>query len=44
MNERTFTLLELNSLLSDAVSEAFPDRYWVQAEISEMHTNYSGHC
>lgn len=40
----SYTLYELNSMLSAAVSEAFPKNYWVTAEISELRENSSGHC
>jgi len=37
-------LSELNGLVRQVVTEAFPDKLWVVGEISEMKTNRSGHC
>lgn len=40
-----FSLYQLNRLLRDAIKGCFPDRYWMHAELSEVHENYSsGHC
>lgn len=42
---REFSLLELNSLVRGAISEAFPGTCWVRAEMSDVRTNAaSGHC
>ncbi|KAA6304453.1 hypothetical protein EZS27_043898, partial [termite gut metagenome] len=39
------SLFELNSLVRKSLTESFSDTYWVQAEISDVHTNVvSGHC
>lgn len=39
------SLLELNSRIRKAVGEAFPETYWVRAEMSDVRTNASsGHC
>jgi len=40
----TLSLLELNALVRDAVELGMPDEYWVQAELSEVHANSTGHC
>lgn len=44
MERKELSLYELNSLLRQAVRNAFPERYWVQAELSEVRENVSGHC
>jgi exodeoxyribonuclease VII large subunit len=41
---KRFTLFELNSLIRSAISGAFPDAYWVAAEIAELKCNQKGHC
>lgn len=39
------SLLELNNRVKKAVNEAFPETYWVRAEMSDVRTNASsGHC
>lgn len=40
----TYSLLEFNAVLRSAVAGAFPDKYWISAEISELHVNAAGHC
>ena len=42
--EQKHTLSELNTLIKDALFEAFPTTVWVVAEISELKENRSGHC
>lgn len=42
--EQKLTLSELNTLIKDALFEAFPTTVWVVAEISELKENRSGHC
>lgn len=42
--KETYTLYELTSEVQNSVSEAFPDYYWVTAEISDLRVNASGHC
>lgn len=37
-------LSELNGLVRKVVTDAFPEKLWVVAEISEMKTNRNGHC
>lgn len=41
-NER-FTLRQLNLLVREAIEDALPDEYWVEAELSECREN-NGHC
>ena len=42
MNEH-YTLRQLNLMVRDAIEDALPDEYWVEAELSECREN-SGHC
>ena len=43
MNTSHYTLLQLNGLLRDAIENALPDEYWVEAELSECR-EHGGHC
>lgn len=43
MNE-SIKLSELNGWVRKVITDAFPDRIWVIAEISEMKINRNGHC
>lgn len=36
--------MELNALIRRSVQACFPDSYWVQAELSDVRANSSGHC
>lgn len=36
--------MELNALVRRSVQACFPDSYWVQAELSDVRANSSGHC
>ena len=38
------SLVELNLLVKRGLKACLPDTYWVQAELSEVHAHYSGHC
>ena len=38
-----YSLRQLNSLVREAIEDALPDEYWVEAELSECREN-SGHC
>lgn len=38
------TLYELNNRVRVALGQAFPDEYWVQAELSDVRVNPAGHC
>ena len=45
MEERTFIdLLELQERIKESISDAFPGRYWVKAEISSWSPRANGHC
>ena len=37
------TLVELNGLVRDAIEDALPEEYWVEAELSECR-EHGGHC
>ena len=43
MSEKRYTLRQLNLLVREAIEDALPDEYWVEAELSECREN-SGHC
>ena len=40
---KRYTLRQLNLLVREAIEDALPDEYWVEAELSECREN-SGHC
>lgn len=42
--EQKLTLLQLNELIKEALSGAFPASVWVIAEVSELKENRNGHC
>ncbi|MGL5937982.1 MAG: exodeoxyribonuclease VII large subunit [Phocaeicola sp.] len=42
--EKSLSLHELNGLVRQSLKSCMPDSYWLQAELSEVHANYSGHC
>ncbi|MGL4851968.1 MAG: exodeoxyribonuclease VII large subunit [Phocaeicola sp.] len=42
--DKALSLHELNGLVRQSLKACMPDSYWLQAELSEVHTNYSGHC
>lgn len=44
MEQTALSLYELNSLVRHGVRTLMPDEYWVQAELSDVRSNYSGHC
>ena len=44
MDNQPLSLFELNALVRKSVKLCLPDEYWVQAELSDVRTNYSGHC
>jgi len=44
-NRKIYSLLEISSGISRAISHAFPDYYWVKAEITKLNFYpKSGHC
>ena len=44
MDAKALSLIELNSLVRRSLEVCLPDAYWLQAETSDVRTNYSGHC
>ncbi|MDO4949854.1 MAG: exodeoxyribonuclease VII large subunit [Bacteroidales bacterium] len=44
MTPKSLTLYELNSVVRQRLKSSLDDAYWIQAELSEVHENYSGHC
>ncbi len=44
MENKVFSLFELNGLVRSSIRACLPDEYWVQAELSDVRANYSGHC
>jgi len=42
-SDNKLTLLELNRLVRETISDALPDEYWVEAELSECR-EHGGHC
>ncbi len=43
-NRQPYSLYELNGIIKSALSQVFPDAYWVAAEIAECKCNQRGHC
>lgn len=39
-----YSLYELNSIIKSALDLAFPEAYWITAEIAECKCNQRGHC
>lgn len=44
MEEHPLSLYELNALVKRGIHACLPGTYWVQAELSDVRSNYSGHC
>lgn len=44
MEEHPLTLYELNALVKRSITACMPDTYWLQAELSDVRSNSSGHC
>jgi exodeoxyribonuclease VII large subunit len=42
--EQKLTLLQLNELIKETLTGAFPSSVWVIAEVSELKENRNGHC
>ncbi len=38
------SLYDLNTLVKRGLEQCFPEVYWVEAELSDVRTNSSGHC
>lgn len=44
MSQQILSLFELNRFVKQALHNHLPDTYWVQAELSDVRSNSSGHC
>ena len=44
MNKEYYELTELQVAIKEGLSELFPDKYWVRAEIREFSPRSNGHC
>ena len=44
MEQQALSLYELNSLVKRSIRGCLSDTYWIQAELSDVRSNYSGHC
>ena len=44
MEQQALSLHELNGLVKRSIRSCLPETYWVQAELSDVRSNYSGHC
>lgn len=44
MEQKILSLYELNLLVRSNIRASFPEEYWIQAELSDVRSNYSGHC
>lgn len=40
----SLSLYELNALVRRSVEQSLPEEFWVQAELSDVRTNSTGHC
>ncbi|ADV42165.1 exodeoxyribonuclease VII large subunit [Bacteroides helcogenes] len=38
------SLYDLNALVRHSIEQCLPDEFWVQAELSDVRTNSTGHC
>ncbi|MCD8261710.1 MAG: exodeoxyribonuclease VII large subunit [Bacteroides sp.] len=44
MEYAPLSLYDLNTLVKRSITECMPGEYWVQAELSEVRCNTTGHC
>ena len=44
MEQQSLSLYELNGLVKRSIRSCLTDTYWVQAELSDVRSNYTGHC
>lgn len=44
MEEQALSLYELNGLVKRTIRDRMSETYWIQAELSDVRSNYSGHC
>lgn len=43
-NVDALSLYDLNALVRRSLEQCLPDTYWIQAELSDVRTNSTGHC
>lgn len=43
-SKTSLSLYELNALVRRSVEQCLPEEFWVQAELSDVRTNSTGHC
>ena len=44
MKQEALTLMDLNALVRRSLEQCLPDEYWIQAELSDVRSNATGHC
>lgn len=44
MSQEALSLFDLNALVRRSLEQCLPDEYWVQAELSDVRSNTTGHC
>lgn len=44
MMQEALTLFDLNALVRRSLEQCLPDEYWIQAELSDVRSNATGHC
>ncbi|WP_294630712.1 exodeoxyribonuclease VII large subunit [uncultured Bacteroides sp.] len=42
--DSSLSLLELNALVRRSLEQCLPGEYWIQAELSDVRSNTTGHC
>lgn len=43
-HKTSLSLYELNALVRSSIEQCLPEEFWVQAELSDVRTNSTGHC
>ena len=44
MSQDALSLFDLNALVRRSLEQCLPDEYWIQAELSDVRSNATGHC
>ena len=44
MRKEPLSLYELNAMVKQALNESLSEAYWIQAELSDVRSNTTGHC
>lgn len=44
MSQEALSLFDLNALVRRSLEQCLPHEYWVQAELSDVRSNTTGHC